>query len=181
METSETNIWLCFDRTTNNHTMKIIQTLLPSAMTMLAITLLTINPSELPAQRGNDRGQAQHTSPRNESAYGHRRAWPPEQVIRRLPRSTEEHAFRGQNFYSHRGIFYQEVPRGFVITRAPVGLRVARLPRGAQKVGRGRDAYYFSQGNFYMRLRGQKIYEVIPEPGRSGWRSPRGSRALGHY
>ena len=146
--------------------MKPIQTLFPTAMTILALALLLVNPTEVPAQRGYEKDR-QQAPPRHAPAYGYHRNSPPEQVIRRMPRAAEEHRFRGQRFYSHQGIFYREVSRGFVITQAPVGLRVARLPRGAQKVGRGRDAYYFSQGNYYAQAPRSKVYEVIPEPGRS--------------
>jgi hypothetical protein len=138
---------------------------------MLLFAALAIAPSGLQAQR------------RQASAYGYNASYQ-SQVIRRIPRSADEHRFRSQRYFSDKGIFYQEVPRGYIIVPAPVGLRMDRLPRGAQKIGRGRDAIYFSQGNYYVQVPRSKVYEVIPNPNRraaygSGRNAPDRSRGYG--
>lgn len=137
--------------------MKIMKNIFPAAMTLFVLAALAMSPAGLHAQRGYAYGN-------RAPAYGYSTN---HQVIRRLPRGAEEHRYRGQRLYSDQGIFYREARGGFIIVPAPVGLRVGRLPRGAQQIGRGRDAYYFAQGNYFAQVARSNVFEVIPAP-RSG-------------
>ncbi len=61
---------------------------------------------------------------------------------------------KGVNYYYANGIWYRPYGRKYVVSRAPIGIRVKYLPRGFRKVRINGIKYYTYNGVWYTKNRG---------------------------
>lgn len=66
---------------------------------------------------------------------------------------------KGMNFYYAKGVWYKPYGRKYVVTRAPIGVRVRYIPRGYKIVRVNGIKYYTYHGIWYTKKRG--FYTVV--------------------
>lgn len=65
-------------------------------------------------------------------------------------------------YFFLEGIFYREVPTGYIVTPAPIGARIPVLPPAAALVTIGGKPYYTYSGIYYQRMK--EGYVVVQQP-----------------
>ena len=74
-------------------------------------------------------------------------------VVVKLHRpKTVVHA--GVNFYFAKGVWYKAHGKKFVVVKAPLGIRIKRLPRGYRSVWLQGRKYYRFNGFWYSKSKG---------------------------
>ncbi len=79
-----------------------------------------------------------------------------------LPRGYAEVRVGHDHYYTHRGVFYQRGPRGYVVVGAPRGAVLRTLPPHYTRIYAGTSVYYRYGGVYYQRARGG--YVVVEQP-----------------
>lgn len=81
-----------------------------------------------------------------------------------IHRKAQRIAHRGLNYYYRSGIYYKKARNAYIIAKAPIGVRVTKLPRKHVKfVLKGRKYYYY-YGTYYIKIEGSKEYETVSPP-----------------
>lgn len=79
-------------------------------------------------------------------------------------RKAHRIAHRGVNFHYHSGIYYKKAGAKYIIARAPLGVKVPKLPRKKIRcMVKGRKYYYY-YGTFYVKTADGKEYETVNPP-----------------
>lgn len=66
-------------------------------------------------------------------------------------------------FYAH-GVFYRTGPRGYMVTRGPIGARVRVLPPGYASLQIGGGPFFFYYGTYYRLDPVRRDYVVVEPP-----------------
>jgi len=80
------------------------------------------------------------------------------------PRNYTPVRFNNADYYTHRGVFYQSTPRGYVVVRPPVGLRIATLPFGFARLILNGMIYYRYNDIYYQAVTGGGFVVVNTPP-----------------
>lgn len=87
-------------------------------------------------------------------------------TVRGLPRNSTRLSFRARNYHFNNGIYYLSTGRGYQVVKAPVGLRIKRLPASTVVVKGPKTKYWFHSGTYYRISSANDGYEVVePEVG----------------
>lgn len=79
-----------------------------------------------------------------------------------LPRGYTEVMVGRERYYTHRGVYYQRGPRGYVVVRAPRGAFVRALPPHPTRIYVGNSVYYRYGDVYYQTAPGG--YVVVDAP-----------------
>lgn len=79
-----------------------------------------------------------------------------------LPRGYAEVRVGHDRYYTHRGVFYQHGPRGYVVVRAPRGAVLRSLPPHCSRIYVGTSVYYRYGDVYYQPAR--EGYVVVEQP-----------------
>jgi hypothetical protein len=82
-----------------------------------------------------------------------------------VPRNYTPVRYNNVDYYTHRGMFYQNTPRGYVVVRPPVGLRIATLPFGFARVILNGGIFYRYNDIYYQAVAGGGYIVVNTPPG----------------
>lgn len=81
-----------------------------------------------------------------------------------IHRKAQRIAHRGLNYYYRSGIYYKKAGNAYIIARAPIGVRVTKLPRKHYKfIIKGRKYYYY-YGTYYVKVENSNDYETVSPP-----------------
>jgi len=80
-----------------------------------------------------------------------------------LPKNYTPVSYNNANYYTHRGVFYQNTPKGYAVVRPPAGIRVASLPLGFARVILDGILYY-RYNDIYYRSANDGGYVVVTTP-----------------
>jgi hypothetical protein len=83
-------------------------------------------------------------------------------VTKRIPAGNHVVRVKWKSYYYYDGRFYDRRPYGYVVVRAPYGVRVAHLPAGYLTWGFGTSRYYYVAGTWYIQ--DKKEFEVVEAP-----------------
>ena len=79
-----------------------------------------------------------------------------------LPRGYAEVRVGHDRYYTHRGVFYQNGPRGYVVVRAPRGVVVHSLPTHYTRIYVGSTLYYRYGDVYYQPVSGGFVVVDAP-------------------
>ena len=134
------------------------------AIPMLLLMILVVTPQDSFAQRVvKSRKRTTvvvRKTPRSKVVYVNRRS--KVRTLRVLPRAARAVRFGRTSFYVANGVYYRKSATGFVIVKAPVGVRVTRLPAKRKRVIFGSATYYYAAGTFYQKQAGNYIVVAAP-------------------
>jgi len=82
-----------------------------------------------------------------------------------LPKNYTPVSYNNNNYYTHRGVFYQNTPKGYTVVRPPVGIRIASLPLGFARVILNGLLYYRYNDIYYQSVTGGGYVVVNTPPG----------------
>ena len=85
-------------------------------------------------------------------------------VLKSLHASAVALQFKGKRFHYHSGIFYKANGPKYIVTRAPLGMRIKVLPANYKRFILERQAYFYYYGTFYQKAEGVNEFEVIDAP-----------------
>lgn len=88
-----------------------------------------------------------------------------------LPRGYTEVRVGRDRYYTHRGVYYQRGPRGYVVVRPPRGLIVRVLPPHCSRIYVGSSVYYRYGDVYYQQA--PKGYVVVDAPTSSALPPPK--------
>lgn len=71
-------------------------------------------------------------------------------VVANLPAERARVLVGGKEYFYARGLFYRTGPRGYVVTRGPIGARVRMLPQGFVTLRFGGVPFFFYYGTSYL-------------------------------
>jgi hypothetical protein len=86
--------------------------------------------------------------------YGH--------TTTKVPKYSNKIYHGNTYYYYNNGIYYRPYNNSYVVTRAPIGVRVGILPVGYRPVVINRTNYYYYYGTYYTK--NNDYYEVIAPP-----------------
>ena len=87
-------------------------------------------------------------------------------VVANLPAERTQVRVGGREYFYARGLFYRTGPRGYVVTRGPIGARVRVLPPGFVTLQIGGGPFFSYYGTYYRFDRIHRDYVVVePPPG----------------
>ena len=110
-----------------------------------------INNNRVANARANTRGNQFRNFPRRGTR------------VNNFPRTASNIRFRNTNYRYNRGIFYRPHNGGYIVARAPIGIRITILPPNPFRfVHFGRD-YFYHYGTYYIPRR-DGYYEVVDAP-----------------
>ena len=72
--------------------------------------------------------------------------------------------FKNTQFRVHKGVWYRPKGSGFLVTRAPLGIRVKLLPLGHRRMILGTKIYFYYYGTYYAQTEDSNAYEVVEAP-----------------
>jgi len=144
----------------------------------LIISIVFLSLGTVVAQRGNNRNTQRNNSYKNTRVQKHTRI----QKVRRtahvnyrgVPRRGTNVSintgyvsvnFGNTRYRCRNGVFYR--PRGseFVVTRAPIGIRINTLPVGHRRMTINNRPYFYYYGTYYVQPRPSvQQYEVVDAP-----------------
>jgi len=81
------------------------------------------------------------------------------------PKNYTQVRYNNTNYYTHRGVYYQSTPKGYVVVRPPVGIRVTSLPLGFARVILNGLLYYRYNDIYYQAVTGGGYVVVNTPPG----------------
>lgn len=73
-------------------------------------------------------------------------------------------AHKGKNYHYYSGIYYKRVGANYVVTKAPIGVRVKVLPKAKYAFRYKGKRYYYYYGTFYFKPSGAKEYLTVVPP-----------------
>lgn len=85
-------------------------------------------------------------------------------TIRKLPGGHRIIKHGRKRYYCHNGIFYKKTSKGFTIVKAPIGLKIKKLPVGFITIRIGGRKYYRFDSTYYRYDPVKKVYFVIKKP-----------------
>ncbi|WP_400078134.1 DUF6515 family protein [Winogradskyella sp. R77965] len=139
---------------------------------LLCIALFLANPSYVRAQKKVRRIVKKHIKRQsvkkakriNSLRYRHlpKRG----KVLRKLGLGYRTIKFKGANVFIHNGVWYKPTKRDrFIVARAPIGVRINRLPRLAgSRILLGTKVYYYYYGTYYEQVDDSEEYMVVTAP-----------------
>jgi hypothetical protein len=89
-------------------------------------------------------------------------------MIHQLPHTHVTVNHSGVRFFYSNGVFYRRHPRGYVVVRPMIGLRVRSLPFGFTTLYFGAVPYYYYYGSYYTFDPRTREYVVCEKPNRAG-------------
>lgn len=110
-------------------------------------------------------------------AQRHRSPVPPRSrgavVIHQLPHTHVTVNHSGVRFFYSNGVFYRRHPRGYIVVRPIIGLRVRSLPYGFTTVYFGAVPYYYYYGTYYTFDPRTHEYIVCDKPNKADTDDPK--------
>jgi hypothetical protein len=85
-------------------------------------------------------------------------------VVVNLPAERTRVIAGGREYFYTRGIFYRPGPRGYIVTRGPIGARVRMLPPGYVTLQIGGGPFFFYYGTYYRLDPARRDYVVVAQP-----------------
>jgi len=139
--------------------------------TILALALASFGTLAMPAQpRPGDNNRQpdnrQPPPPSKQQPQVSRPAPAPAPAARppASPRNYTPVRYNNTDYFTHRGVFYQNTPRGYVVVRPPVGLRIATLPFGFARVILNGMIFYRYNDIYYQSVTGGGFVVVNAPP-----------------
>lgn len=147
----------------NKHMKNIIKILLLSA------TFFFAYPSEITAQKRRKAVKKHikkhHKKKARHIAHVRYRHLPKRgKLVRKLGVGFIGVRFKGVHFRFHNGVCYR--PRGnrFMVIRAPLGIRIRKLPLGYRRFLLGTRHYFYYYGTYYVKADNANEYIVVDAP-----------------
>lgn len=81
-----------------------------------------------------------------------------------IPKRSRAIVHTGSRYHYYNGIFYKPVGSGYVISRAPVGVRVHSVPVGHVRIVMGPKVYYYYYGTYYVKSPNTNDYVTVAPP-----------------
>ncbi len=134
---------------------------------VLFILLLCFSLSSLTAQNRREKNKKVHARivvQRHSPHYHYAKLPKWGRVYTSVHRKALRIVNRGVNYRFYDGIYYKRVGTRYVIARAPIGVRVAKLPKKKIRcIVRGKKYYYY-YGTFYVKAENSSEYETVNPP-----------------
>jgi len=111
--------------------------------------------------------KAQHKKAHQKQAAHHHYKHLPRRnaVVTTLPKGVIVMKHKGGKIHHHNGIFYKSIDGvSFAVARAPIGLKIKRIPPGHRKIVVRKKAYVYYYGTFYTKTPNSDEYEVVKAP-----------------
>jgi len=141
------------------------------AVLSIAIMMLFAYPTEATAQRKKrivkhrvKKHRRTHIKARRKAHFRYRHLPRRGKVVRTVGAGFFGVRFRGIGYRFHKGVWYRPKGKRFLVTRGPVGIRVAVLPVGFRALHIQSKPYYYYYGTYYVKLEDSEEYEVINAP-----------------
>ena len=92
---------------------------------------------------------------------------------------SKNRVLAGSRYHYHNGIFYKPVGNNYVISKAPIGVRVRSVPTGHIRFVLGTSVYFYYYGTYYIHApRSNEYITVAPPVGARVDALPRGYRKV---
>ncbi len=85
-------------------------------------------------------------------------------VVVNLPAERTRIVVGGREYFYSRGVFYRPGPRGYWVSRAPIGAHVRVLPPGYVSLSVGGGPFFFYYGTYYRLDPVRRDYVVVEPP-----------------
>ena len=158
--------------TSNRKSMKIVKFINP----LLILVCLIAFPEKNDAQQRNvvkvkqsrTRVVRGHTRPIRVRRVAHHRyrhlpRWG--RTVRTIGPGYLSLRFGGIGYRFHQGVWYRTKEKRFIISRAPIGIRVGVLPIGHRTVTVGTRTYFYYYETYYCKIESSETpYEVVEPP-----------------